>query len=286
MGLTLPVEAASDTAFLTAYWRALETARPDGHFRDPYARLLAGARGEQIQRRLPAAEASAAACIVRTCLVDYLLLEALRESTIDTVVNLGAGLDTRPYRLPLASSLCWIEVDNPAVLAYKAVQLGGCRPACALQSVSLDVTDVVARRRLLQRIGAAAQQVLVISEGLLVYFTAEQVASLAHDLHAQSPIRGWLCDLVSPTGFRLMEKSLAGSPTVGDVRLHFAPAEGPDFFRHYGWETTSYHSCVEEGQRLQRWFLPEALSARLSPQQWYELFRLFGVARLQREDRE
>jgi len=43
----------SDTARWVAMYRARETDRPDARFRDPYARLLAGERGEEILRRMP-----------------------------------------------------------------------------------------------------------------------------------------------------------------------------------------------------------------------------------------
>lgn len=44
------VRDVSDTALWVAVYRARETERPDALFRDPYARRLAGARGEQIAR--------------------------------------------------------------------------------------------------------------------------------------------------------------------------------------------------------------------------------------------
>src|SRR5205085_2181101 len=157
--------SVSDTAFLTAFCRALETERPDARFRDPYARILAGDRGEQVMQSVPGAELTVAGCTVRTCLMDAFIMRAIRETTIDTVVNLGAGLDTRPYRLPLAPSLCWIEVDNPAVLAYKASKLDGDQPNCALESVPMDVADTNGRRALLQRVGSRAHNVLVVTEG-------------------------------------------------------------------------------------------------------------------------
>jgi len=47
-----------------------------------------------------APEAMAFAMVVRTCAIDRLILMAI-EKGIDTVINLGAGLDTRPYRMQL-----------------------------------------------------------------------------------------------------------------------------------------------------------------------------------------
>jgi len=54
------------------------------------------------------------------------------------VVNLAAGLDTRPYRMALPSGLQWIEIDLPELLAYKAETLAGETLACRLERVALD----------------------------------------------------------------------------------------------------------------------------------------------------
>ena len=43
-----PVRNISDTALWAAVYRARETERPNGLFRDPFARRLAGERGAQI----------------------------------------------------------------------------------------------------------------------------------------------------------------------------------------------------------------------------------------------
>jgi O-methyltransferase involved in polyketide biosynthesis len=53
------------------------------------------------------------------------------------VVNLAAGLDTRPYRMALPSGLQWIEVDLPDLLVYKAEALAAETPVCTLQRVAL-----------------------------------------------------------------------------------------------------------------------------------------------------
>lgn len=45
---SLLIENISDTALWVAYYRAMETERPDAHFHDPYARMLAGERGKPL----------------------------------------------------------------------------------------------------------------------------------------------------------------------------------------------------------------------------------------------
>jgi methyltransferase (TIGR00027 family) len=285
MSITLPVSSVPDTAFLTAFCRALETERPDAHFRDAYAYRLAGSRGKQLLQQLSAPDLTSSGCIVRTCLLDDCILEILRNSSINTVVNLGAGLDTRPYRLPLESSIRWIEVDHPDILEYKAGILARCRPACALKSIPLDIRDVNARRTLLQRIGTTVESVLTITEGLLIYLTQEQVASLARDLYSVPQFQWWLTDLVSPAAMRLMQNAAVEPPNNHHISLRFAPENGPEFFRQCGWETDEFHSCLEGGRRLNRQFVADALlSATLSREQWDILQNLYAVVKLKRAD--
>src|SRR2546421_3403524 len=176
----------------------MESERPDALFRDPYARKLAGERGERILASMRKGRAWAWPMIVRTAVMDELILRAIERDGVGTVLNLAAGLDTRPYRLPFSPALRWVEVDFPDVIAYKKEQLAGERPACTLEQVGVDLTDLARRRALFAQIGAAARQVLVVSEGLLIYLTAEQVAALARDLAAQSSFTWWLIDLASP----------------------------------------------------------------------------------------
>src|SRR5437899_4288363 len=136
-----PITHVSDTARWVALYRAMESERPDALFHDQFARRLAGPQGEEIMRRLPRAREFAWPMIVRTAVMDELILRAIERDGIDTVVNLAAGLDTRPYRLPLPSSLRWVEADFPDVIAYKQEQLTGERPVCAVEHVGIDLTD-------------------------------------------------------------------------------------------------------------------------------------------------
>src|SRR5271170_606611 len=100
----------SDTARWAAMYRALESERPDAIFRDPLARRLAGTRGAQITEDMAFGKSPSWPWVTRTYLYDRFISEQLTQG-VDMVVNLGAGLDTRPYRMDLPASLKWVEVD-------------------------------------------------------------------------------------------------------------------------------------------------------------------------------
>src|SRR5437016_12277694 len=97
----------------------MESERPDALFRDPYARRLAGPRGEQIVAEMPKGRAWAWPMIVRTAVMDELILRAVEGDGGDTVLNLAAGLDARADRLPLPPALRRLYVDFRDVAAYK-----------------------------------------------------------------------------------------------------------------------------------------------------------------------
>lgn len=88
------VENVSDTAFWVAHYRAMESDRPDALFRDPLAARLAGEHGRKIASSMPLSRVTAWTLAIRTVVIDDFIKRALEEG-VDTIVNLGAGLDTR-----------------------------------------------------------------------------------------------------------------------------------------------------------------------------------------------
>ena len=284
--MTTPIQHVSDTARWVALYRAMESDRPDALFRDPYARKLAGEQGERIVGSMRKGRAWAWPMIVRTAVIDELILRTIAQEGVDTVLHLAAGLDTRPYRLPLPASLTWIEVDFPDVIAYKTGQLADARPVCALQHVGVDLTDAARRRALFDQIGAAARRVLVVSEGLLIYLPPEQVAALGRDLASPASLRWWLIDLGSPRLLKMMEKTWGRAVAAGNAPFRFAPAEGTQFFEPLGWREAEFRSMWDESLRLKR-SMPFArvwnLVGKLYPKSKREEFRrMSGIVLLER----
>ncbi len=246
----------SDTALWVAVYRAHETERPDAVFRDPLARALAGERGERISALTPFMKQNEWSIVARTYLFDKFISEQVARGA-DLVVNLAAGLDTRPYRLKLPPSLSWIEVDLPEIFDYKARILADEKPACALERIALDLFDDVARESLFQRLGQKAKNALVACEGLLIYLKEEQVSSLAQSLARTPGFARWVFDLQSPGLLELARKNMGQQLDKGDASLRFAPPEGPPYFAKFGWTPFDVGSLLKTAARLKR--LPFAL---------------------------
>lgn len=247
----------SDTALLAAVYRARETQRADALFRDPFARRLAGERGEQIARSLVFSEKNSWSWFARTYLFDQFIAECLKQGC-DLVVNLAAGLDARPYRLALPASLKWVEVDLPEITDYKEEILRDEKPSCVLERIRLDLADVNGRRKLFQRLAAEGRKALIVSEGLIIYLAADVVGSLATDLAAHETFRYWLLDLASPALLRLLQKKMGKPLEEAAAPLKFAAAEGPEFFGEFGWKPIGVRSMFHAAGRLKR--LPRLMS--------------------------
>ena len=170
-----------------------KSERPDALFCDPYARRLAGERGAAIAKKMQGARWS---LVVRTAVMDEILLRCLQQG-VKTVLNLAAGLDARPYRLPLDPSLRWIHVDLPEMVGYFRSRMADEKPHCALEFVEADLRDAEQRRKVFAD-AAAHGPVLAITEGLLIYLESDAVAGLARELHDIAKARWWLTDLASP----------------------------------------------------------------------------------------
>jgi methyltransferase (TIGR00027 family) len=247
----LTVRGVSDTALWVAYFRALETQRPDGLFRDPYAEQLAGERGFHLAKTLPDGNKHEWAWVARTYLFDQFLARAIQDGA-DLVLNLAAGLDARPYRIDLPATLQWVEVDLPEIVSYKEKILKNEKPKCRLERVSLNLSDVGGRRQLFAELDRRANKVVVASEGLLIYFTAEEVASLAQDLSAQKHFQDWIIDLASPGQLKLMQRTTGKELSEAGAAFKFGPAEGANFFTPFGWEPKDVRGLLKTAAEFRR----------------------------------
>lgn len=244
------IRNVSDTARWVAVFRARESERPDAHFRDPFAKRLAGERGERIAQSQPFGSDNSWSMVTRTVLIDGLIAEQIRLGA-DTVINLAAGLDSRPYRMQLPSTLRWIEIDLPEILDYKEEILKDEKPVCSLERIRLDLSNVAARREVFQKLGQNSRKALIVSEGLLIYLAPEQVSLLAADIALPAGFHSWILDIASPGLVRMLQKKMNKNFSEA-APFRFAPDEGPEFFIRSGWKPTKVLSLLKSAVPLRR----------------------------------
>jgi methyltransferase (TIGR00027 family) len=245
------IHHVSDTALWVAHYRAVESARSDALFHDPFAARLAGERGRRIASHMGStARHTSWQLSIRTHIIDDYIRRLVDEG-VDLVLNLGAGLDARPYRLSLPESLDWVEVDYPHMIEHKEKILAGEKPRCRLQSVKLDLADRGARQALFTELGKTHARVLVLTEGVMPYLTVQQGEELADDLHAVETFRFWIAEYFAKYIYKYIRdprrmKRLKNSP------FQFYPDDWFGLFKAHGWTPREVKYMPQESIRLKR----------------------------------
>ena len=245
------ISQVSDTAFMAAAYRAIETDRQNAIFHDPLAAKLAGEQGRKIIGSLPKqAFIGGWTVVIRTKIIDEFIQAAIAKG-VDTILSLGAGLDTRPYRLELLKSVRWIEVDYPHVIDLKEIRLSGEMPQCRLERVRLDLADVDARRTFLAGVADHSKNVLVLTEAVTPYLSEDAVASLGADLRAHKSIKYWVADYFSPASYEYRRRS-GMSQAMKNAPFLFEPKDYFGFFAQIGWKPKETRYFAIEAERLRR----------------------------------
>jgi methyltransferase (TIGR00027 family) len=248
---TLKIQHVSDTAHWVACYRAMESGRPDALFRDDLAQLLTGTHGHDIANSIGrTSRYSLWSVVIRTIVIDEIIQKLVAEG-VDTVINLGAGLDTRPYRLKLPKSLRWIEVDYSGIIEHKDHLLAHEKPGVALERIALDLSQIEERRALFAKLAVSSKNCLVLTEGVIPYLTEEQMASLAGDLHAEKSFRYWIAEYYTPEIYRYF-KDRKRMRQMKNAPFRFFPADWLGLFRSHGWIATEFRYLSEEAVKKGR----------------------------------
>lgn len=271
----------SDTARWVATYRATETARHDALFHDRLADRLAGDRGRAMVAAAPRAMRNGWWLVARTKVIDDIVVDAIGDGC-DRVLNLAAGLDTRPFRLDLPPEFRWVEADLPALLAEKQQLLAGETPRCRLTTHAVDLADAQARGAFLDEELNGASKALVLTEGLLMYLEESDVRALS-SAFTRPEIAWWMLDFAGPGLQKRLNKR--SRSMLDSAPIKFAPANGLAFYEDLGWrpiEIDSVFSAAHRFGRLPRWMRIAALLPEPDPRkpgnQTYS-----GVVRLKRE---
>ena len=245
------IENISDTAKWVAVFRAEESERPDAVFHDPFARKLAGEKGNQIANAVQFSRENSWSFTARTYLFDHFVKQHVDQG-YDMVINLAAGLDARAYRMDLPSNLKWVDADLPGMIKYKDEILKNEIPKCEYRTIPIDLANKELRLQLFDQLNKECKKALIVTEGLMIYLTAEQAAELSTDLSAHEHFHRWVFDIQSPALLAMAKEKMGAALTGSGAQFQFAPEEGEDFFLAYGWRSIESRSKFKTAASLNR----------------------------------
>lgn len=271
------INSVSDTAYWVAHYRAVESSRPDALFHDPYAALLIGERGTKISNTMANfAKYAYWSVTIRTTIIDEYILKYLQQG-YDAIINLGAGLDTRPYRLDLSPNIKWVEIDFPEIIALKNSKLKDENPNCNLERIGLNLADIEARKKLFSTLNAQLNSAIILTEGVVPYLDEIAVASLASNIEEQPNFKLWINEYYSPEVYPRYQ-SQKFKDSLGDSPFRFFPCDWFTFFAERGWKQKEIKYLYDEAMEHNREFpLPR----------WVRAFTyIFGKQRFQEKIRK
>lgn len=261
----------SYTAQWTAAIRALENERPDGLFRDEYARHLAEPRGFELLDRYQGAGVSDFVA-VRTRYIDDAFGRVLAETGIRQVVLLANGMDVRTHRLDWPAGTTVYEVDHGPLLEEKRARLAGLAAEPRVPAVPIEADLAGDWLEALKSGGfGPAEPTLWIAEGLLFFLTEEEAGRLLDTVAGACPPGSRLVvDLASAATLRHpMTQSFLRLLREDGTPWRFGTDDPEGFLAAHGWTVQDLRQPGEPGAGEGRWpYAVPPREARGVPRSW------------------
>jgi methyltransferase (TIGR00027 family) len=192
----------SKTAFYCAGVRMVDAEQPRPICGDTYAKVFMTEEGLKLFEPFRDQTYPNASNVARHRIIDDLLRSRLERDPGQRVVLIGAGFDSRAFRLTGGR---WVELDEPQVIAFKQERLPAAGAPNPLQRIGLDFATESLADALTPFRGERAT---VVVEGVLVYLTAEQTMTLAETLRTTFPSHTLIVDLMTRTFFNRYAKAM------------------------------------------------------------------------------
>jgi methyltransferase (TIGR00027 family) len=252
------VGEVSRTSRSVAAHRAVESDREGALFVDPFARRLAGEEGFAVARDIATLSGLSwtddrpSMFALRTRFFDDRVVDVVATQGVRQIVIVGAGMDTRAYRIPWPAGTTLYEIDRRATFAHKGPILAaaGARARCVRRAVATDLRDDWGEALLAAGFHPDAPTVW-LAEGLLYYLNERDAGRLLERLTTLSrPGSTLLADVAHPMMRDLpsLQRWRDALVTMGES-FEFFTDDGPALLAAYGWETEAC-SIAEVGRRL------------------------------------
>ncbi|MGB0970955.1 MAG: class I SAM-dependent methyltransferase [Mycobacterium sp.] len=190
------MNAISKTAFFCCGIRAEDAKAPGSICADIYADDFMTDEGRSISARFAGNPRRNASNVVRSRIFQDRISKYLKQNKELQVVNIGAGFDSRAYRLAGGR---WSEFDEPAIIEHKNTRVPTDTCPNPLQRIAVDFGAGELPVALRQCDPEA--ETLVVIEGVFMYLDRTQVRELLDTLSSSFPNHTLICDLMDKTFF-------------------------------------------------------------------------------------
>ncbi len=241
----------SSTAYYCCAVRALDAVSPTPILGDALAvRFMTPAAWTLFEPFRPL-DAPNACNVARHRIIDDLLRLTLESRPDAGIVIIGAGFDTRAFRLARGR---WVELDEPALIALKEAELPAHSAPNPLTRVAIEFD-----REPLAAALAPFQSLpnpVVVLEGVFPYFTAAELRALLDAVRTSFPSSTLICDLRTPAFTRRYAGRIGR--LLNDLGAPYGRLEGDELelIQAAGFRLTMRQSIVGRAAELGRLRIP------------------------------
>lgn len=230
----------SKTAFYCCGIRMQDATNDNPVCGDTYAETFMNEDGLRILEAFKDEMNPNATGVARHRVIDDLLRGELFADPGSCVVLIGAGFDSRAYRL---TGGAWVELDEPQVIAYKTERLPA--PSCEneLHRIPIDFSTESLEEKLSSF--SDRSPVVVVIEGVFMYLEEEVIAQLLLTLRRVFPRHRLICDLMSKDFFEQYSKTLHEKITGMGTSFKFTVDRPEEMFVENGYRRARKVSIVE-----------------------------------------
>ncbi|HYV13594.1 MAG TPA: SAM-dependent methyltransferase [Pyrinomonadaceae bacterium] len=250
----------SKTAFYCCGVRMQDAERERPVCGDTYAKAFMNEEGLQILETFKDETGPNTANVGRHRIIDDLLREELLAKPDLTVVIIGAGFDTRAFRLKGGT---WIELDEPQVITYKEERLPAANSENELQRISIDFATDSLEEKLAPFSGRSP--VTIVIEGVLGYLDEAAIGKLLETLDHLFPRHKLICDLMTREFFEKNASTIHEKLTGMGATFKFTVAKPEEVFLKNGYRQLETIPIIEKAVLLEAGQIPPEIWQTIQP---------------------
>lgn len=203
---------------------------------DHFAKRFMEERGMQIFAPFRSETMPNISNTVRCHIIDEAIRSQLIAHPDSLIISVGAGFDTRPYRIKGGE---WAEIDEPQIIEYKNEKLPIADCTNSLTRISIDFSNEMLVEKLADY--RQHQHIIIVIEGVLMYLENDAIEVTINQLQTLFPKHTLLCDLMTKKMFDQFAQSVHDKLVEAGARFTARPDNPAAIFTQHGYVE---HSCI------------------------------------------
>ncbi len=255
------MKPVSKTAYYTAGARMLDARCRNTVCGDSYAELFINDEGREILKKFGKNKIKTRNIVHRHRIIDDYICDQLKDNPNTNILIIGAGFDSRVYRLPGG---IWTEIDEDQIISIKNEKLPISKCRNQLTRIAIDFeTDKLMDKLIPLKTG---DRVIVVLEGVLMYLEESAVIKLIKDLQSVFNNHCLICDLMGSWFVEKYGGSIQKNIKELGTSFKFLTDNAESYFQHHGYLVQQKISPIRhqmEKMRVPRFIMQTVLRGYL-----------------------